>query len=1337
MHTREHHPVQPKSSEALPEKAVAPVAEPTRLPTWSQLLDDELVGPSLQPKLVLSQPGDEYEQEADDVAKQVVQRQSPVTVSQRVEPADIQRFAESGSEAGPDQSLDVPSSVYETLESPGEPLPDETRSMMESHFGVDFGDVRVHHDAQAAQSSRSVEAAAYTVGHDVVFDEGEYAPGTETGDELIAHELTHVVQQTGSAAEAPEGADETEPAATLDGFVALRITGAGVLQRQRGRSVANPFERLLATFDRNLNMLSSFVAELDALTDANYLLQREIDNIHLALTDIQNEREATRLVADDVVHRRPLGTSDPGGNSLYQVVRSLYQRRGESFPSRRNLGIRQGQLERGMVLMSTVRVRVLNLMRSISGAPAGAAGGPPDALRSVTMDVASYYLQLLTTLEPEALQRLAFLESFYQDPEILQLYAVIRYAQTTFPDLYRSLYSVSRTPGMSTVLLGETFEPSEHRYSERDFWQEIPGYSRQRIAGHLEMLLLALNRLRDIHGWMTSVGDPPRLQQAVHQVPTPELAANISANIIQAQVEIAVAALWLPFESLGELLRTHPNIGLPLNPFAAPDRDRWLGEMQSLAREFRREVSQYPHDDIESRVQDWERRVQRLIDEIVPAAHRADIVAGIVEQIPFLFVGGGVAGGVGRWVGTLTRGSRWLMALAEGATLTVLGAVALPVRSRPTTALGWVGHFAMNVFWARMGRALFEIGGDVARGMANSRSALTRVGVELVVPGVALTTMQTAAQAIEAQVRGHGGETNLTELFTVNLIMNSLGIMLGASMQQALPSAGGARPSPADLARRTGVSEEAARQWVALADRAAEFQAQLATLEQQARRGTLTSEDFEAWRRQGLSLADDLERTMPALAEALGTGQSGDQIRAGVAALRARLNSLTYTPRPTVTALLPEFVSGLTRAGEGITYTYNPARPPRELVNLRQDYVRRGYTVRELPGGGWEAVNAQGQIVLQVLPMSRAAALALPRSLAEVAAGPQAQAGLARVRTQTAVPDLEAQLAQTAAGQPEAVTRILRLVGRFIDPTNDAAWRGLSNFLRQGGDVRALARALTFGRATREFAAENALLANRVLTQLATWDASAVRGLGLLYEVRPRMTAEGLSNLFSDFEPIQVRGIFQSIDRLAPISRGLSRVIGPLASGNEAQQRGAMGALSSANQLADQFPGRIISFEMPVIGPEGNVIRVQDIVVIEQQTTRVAGETITQEVTLAAFEIKEVSTRNLGRRGPHQLAIDILLDSHARAQRATPPGTSRPFFETFRWRIRRAELQRDAMRRLGITVPGDSRIEAEMRRMVEEQLQRAFDDPVLRTMNPTELQGYRNAFRNVPFVEFF
>jgi outer membrane protein OmpA-like peptidoglycan-associated protein len=90
----------------------------------------------------------------------------------------------------------VPPVVHEVLNSLGQPLDTGTRAFFEPRFGSDFSAVRVHTDAKAAESARAVNALAYTVGRNIVFGEGQHAPQTTAGRRLMAHELTHSLQQT-------------------------------------------------------------------------------------------------------------------------------------------------------------------------------------------------------------------------------------------------------------------------------------------------------------------------------------------------------------------------------------------------------------------------------------------------------------------------------------------------------------------------------------------------------------------------------------------------------------------------------------------------------------------------------------------------------------------------------------------------------------------------------------------------------------------------------------------------------------------------------------------------------------------------------------------------------------------------------------------------------------------------------------------------------------------------------------------------------------------------------------------------------------------------------------
>ena len=98
-------------------------------------------------------------------------------------------------DSSPAHDTDGPSPVHDVVSSKGSPLEPGVRRDMEAAVGHDFGDVEVHTDSHAADSARSVQAHAYTVGNHVVFGEGRFRPDTDEGRHTLAHELTHVVQQ--------------------------------------------------------------------------------------------------------------------------------------------------------------------------------------------------------------------------------------------------------------------------------------------------------------------------------------------------------------------------------------------------------------------------------------------------------------------------------------------------------------------------------------------------------------------------------------------------------------------------------------------------------------------------------------------------------------------------------------------------------------------------------------------------------------------------------------------------------------------------------------------------------------------------------------------------------------------------------------------------------------------------------------------------------------------------------------------------------------------------------------------------------------------------------------
>ncbi|MHC5763696.1 eCIS core domain-containing protein, partial [Nostoc sp.] len=179
----------------------------------------------IQAKLTIGEPGDKYEQEADETARQVVQKihqpqseklqreslseeedelqMKPERSIQRESlslPAEeeelqmkpmVQRVAEGGMATSPD----LETSILQA-KGGGQSLADNIRQPMEQAFGADFSEVKTHTDSQADQLNQSIQAKAFTTGQDVFFRQGAYEPGSRGGQELLAHELTHVVQQS-------------------------------------------------------------------------------------------------------------------------------------------------------------------------------------------------------------------------------------------------------------------------------------------------------------------------------------------------------------------------------------------------------------------------------------------------------------------------------------------------------------------------------------------------------------------------------------------------------------------------------------------------------------------------------------------------------------------------------------------------------------------------------------------------------------------------------------------------------------------------------------------------------------------------------------------------------------------------------------------------------------------------------------------------------------------------------------------------------------------------------------------------------------------------------------
>lgn len=224
----------------------------------------------VQAKLTVGAAGDQYEQEADRIARQVlsmdaqpaghaIQRESesdadelqrkpaaiPITPlvqrdskseDEEVQESSIQRQATS-------EPLAVGPSVDNAIaraRGGGQPLPAPLRARMERTFGVDFSGVRVHTGPEADNLNRSLQARAFTTGQDLFFKRGEYNPDSHAGQELLAHELTHVVQQKGGAVGGAHLAEKARGEGRVKTSPVQRMSSDNVIQR--ATSLDGPFD---------------------------------------------------------------------------------------------------------------------------------------------------------------------------------------------------------------------------------------------------------------------------------------------------------------------------------------------------------------------------------------------------------------------------------------------------------------------------------------------------------------------------------------------------------------------------------------------------------------------------------------------------------------------------------------------------------------------------------------------------------------------------------------------------------------------------------------------------------------------------------------------------------------------------------------------------------------------------------------------------------------------------------------------------------------------------------------------------------------------------------------
>lgn len=237
-------------------------------------------------------PGDAYEQEADRVSDRVMRMSTPQPREcprcQTEQPGqEHERLWTRHIGTSDLGQTAVPAIVHEVLSSPGQPLYPTALGFMEPRFGQDFSQLRVHTDAKAAESAQAIGAAAYTSGQDVVFGAGQYAPGTAEGGRLLAHELTHVVQQASAATPTlqcqPARNDLADLELELQSKMSEREMLTRMLEESQKKSAADVYERRVNTDTQKEHRLAKVKAEaqgdLGTIVDAETvrLLKNKID----------------------------------------------------------------------------------------------------------------------------------------------------------------------------------------------------------------------------------------------------------------------------------------------------------------------------------------------------------------------------------------------------------------------------------------------------------------------------------------------------------------------------------------------------------------------------------------------------------------------------------------------------------------------------------------------------------------------------------------------------------------------------------------------------------------------------------------------------------------------------------------------------------------------------------------------------------------------------------------------------------------------------------------------------------------------------------------------------
>ena len=234
-------------------------------------------GNLIQPKLKINSPGDKYEKEADQVANQVMRMEAP-TIQRKCSKCDdegqIQTKSNHSTSASSLTSPEL-SAKIQSSRGKGQAITNGPRIFMESRFGHDFRQVRVHADSEAAKFNQSINSRAFTIGQDIYFNRGEYTPHSRKGKTLLAHELVHTIQQSSSNPLHKSGSSNTKIPGQVNSlnsspFQILRKedTAANTSPTPPENSCLPHTQKIIPIVEKGVNWLNQTISSLEAFISA-------------------------------------------------------------------------------------------------------------------------------------------------------------------------------------------------------------------------------------------------------------------------------------------------------------------------------------------------------------------------------------------------------------------------------------------------------------------------------------------------------------------------------------------------------------------------------------------------------------------------------------------------------------------------------------------------------------------------------------------------------------------------------------------------------------------------------------------------------------------------------------------------------------------------------------------------------------------------------------------------------------------------------------------------------------------------------------------------------------